>query len=572
MKWKFKKYADDDIQRDSSSDKFFKESVESDNLIREFIQNSLDASDNSKPVRVLITEKTLSKKACDRFISGLQPHLNACDIHDENQKVRFIILEDFNTKGLKGNNKKDFFYKDNITSKTRGGGSHGIGKAVFYASSKIKTFFGYSIFDDNKTTFLGRAVLKSHSINSDQYHPDGILNINIEKNTDFIKKIFTRKKERGLSVAIPYCDIQMVDIEQSCLSQFYMPIINKKLTIEIGHKKINDVTLLEYMDDLKDINKTKVSLAMEYKTAPTTQIKKCIVKENSWKKQKFPQLNKEDLENRNQIFFLSCKIELPVVNGSSEYGSATLLIKKEEDMEDRMIDCWRDSLLITSALGYSRKEKEFSVILLIDNSPLSKLLRKLEDPGHTKWQTGGSFPEEVKKKYRNIKELVKFLKRLPLEMIRQLKYQPINQDSKFFSDYFPEASASGQQKDKTGKTGTGVGGKEGDIDSEPVFQNFKFSKHGGKGTGFTLKLKNKENYPDKVTVTAAYGTNIGNAFKNYDERDFVFNKDITIEANHGEQLFCETNSVQYVIKNNKFSLSFKGFDPDKELKIDIRDT
>ena len=571
MQWKFKKYEDDDIQRDSSSDKFFKESVESDSLIREFIQNSLDASDSSKAVKVLITEKTLNKKTCNRFISGLQPHLLACNVQAEEQSIRFIVLEDFNTKGLIGNNKADFFYKDNITSKTRGGGSHGIGKAVFYASSGIKTFFGYSIFGNNEAVFLGRTVLKSHKINSDEYHPDGILNINVRENADFIQKIFSRKSKRGLSVAIPCCNIQMTDIEQSCLSQFYMPIINKKLKIGIGGKNITDTTLLECMDDLNDINKTKVSLAMEYKTVPKIQIKKCTVKENSWKKQKFPQLKKEDLETQNQFLFISCKIELPVINGSSEYGSATLLIKKEEDMQDRMIDCWRDSLLITSALGYSRKEKEHSVIFLIDSGPLSELLRRLEDPGHTKWQTGGSLPDEVRNKYINIKELVKFIKKLPLEMIRQIKYQPIDQDSKFFVDYFPKASSTGHPSGKEGEKGSGVGGSSGgDIDhSEPTFQDFHFRKH-GKGAGFTLKLKNKENHPDRVAVETAYGTNIGNAFKNYDERDFIFDENITITANNGKRISCEKNSVQYEIKNEKFSLTFEGFDPDKELKIDIR--
>ena len=290
MKWKFKEYEIDDIQRDSSSEKFFKESAESDSLIREFIQNSLDANDNnSEPVRILITEKTLNKKTCDSFLRNLQPHLSACDIQTEDHTVRFVVLEDFNTKGLEKNNKKDFFYRDNITSKTRGGGSHGIGKAVFYASSGIKTFFGYSIFGNNKDVCLGRAVLKYHEIEGKEYRPDGVLDISVKENTGFINKIFTRKKEKGLSVAIPYCNVKIEAMEYSCLSQFYMPIINKKLEIEIGGKTITDNTLLQYTDQPNiDINKSKVSLAMEYKTTPENQIKKYTIKAKDWKKEKIP--------------------------------------------------------------------------------------------------------------------------------------------------------------------------------------------------------------------------------------------------------------------------------------------
>ena len=55
MEWKFEKYGEESIQRDSSSEKFFKETAGSEALIREFVQNSLDAAeDSSHPVTVVI--------------------------------------------------------------------------------------------------------------------------------------------------------------------------------------------------------------------------------------------------------------------------------------------------------------------------------------------------------------------------------------------------------------------------------------------------------------------------------------------------------------------------------------
>ena len=232
MKWEFEEYTEDSTRQDSSSDKFFKEASESDSLIREFIQNSLDASNNSKAVRVTINEKFLNKRELKDFLTDLEPHLKACDIqsHKDQQKIKLIILEDFNTKGLEGKNKENFFKADNITNKREGGGSHGIGKAVFLAFSKIKTFFGYSIFDNNQSVFQGRAVLKSHKIDKCEYRPYGDLKIPVKDYTSFINTIFKRKKtEKGLSVAIPYCDLKIEDIKQSCLDQFYIPIINERL-------------------------------------------------------------------------------------------------------------------------------------------------------------------------------------------------------------------------------------------------------------------------------------------------------------------------------------------------------
>ena len=70
MEWEFKKYEDGDIQRDSSSDKFFKESTGSDSLIREFIQNSLDARANDEPVKIIIQKKKLGQKFFQPFLSS----------------------------------------------------------------------------------------------------------------------------------------------------------------------------------------------------------------------------------------------------------------------------------------------------------------------------------------------------------------------------------------------------------------------------------------------------------------------------------------------------------------------
>ena len=187
MQWEFEKYGPGSTLQDSSSDKFFKEAPGAESLVREFVQNSLDAAVDSKgekPVRIVIKEvhlvskdsieqlrqnwpkeKPLSKDVVAPYLSGLRKHLHACGIKAEGSNIRFVlerntrafctireeseiklvVLEDFNTKGLEGDNLIGFFLRDNITSKDHGGGSHGIGKAIFSASSEINTFFW--IFD-----------------------------------------------------------------------------------------------------------------------------------------------------------------------------------------------------------------------------------------------------------------------------------------------------------------------------------------------------------------------------------------------------------------------------------------
>ncbi len=567
MEWKFKKYEDDDVQRDSSSDKFFKESAESESLIREFIQNSLDAaSDNSQPVKVVIKKKTVQKSQCSQFLKTLQPHLKACNIEVNEPYVNFIVMEDFKTKGLEGDNLKDFFQKDNITHKTKGGGSHGIGKAVFHALSQIKTFFGYSIFNDQnnskKSVFCGRAVLNTHKIKSDEYGPDGVLKITPEEHKDFIALLFTRKAtERGLSVAIPHCNIEISDIQENCLNQFYMPIINKKLEITIEDSNINDETLLK-------LNKPQVNLAMDYKTIDKIT-REYTIKEKDWKNQQFPQLKEQGFTENDKPLVISFKIDIMFSDKSTKRGEAILLIKKLDDTQELSIDCWRDNLLISSALGHRRKERGYTIIFLIDNNPLSKLLRELEDPGHTKWQTG-TLTDKIKNQYKNVRDLVKFVKKLPTKIIRQIKNQPITKDSKFFADYFPEVSYTEKQESKEkGQSNTSGGTEMTDKIQDLDFQDFKYREHRN-GDGFKLTLKDSQKIPASIEVKAAYGTNKGDAFANYDKRDFQFENDIQITINSGKKIYCEENSVKYSIIDEKFSIAFSGFDPNRELRIEVK--
>lgn len=582
IEWKFEEYGEHSTEYDPSSEKFFRDARESDSLIREFVQNSLDAHDKeSKPVRVIFNTPNLKKQFKQKFLDqNFQKHLESIEISLPRNGGKFIVLEDFHTKGLEESHLKDFLYKDNITHKAEGGGSHGIGKAVFSALSRIKTFFVYSVFDEDhkkKQIFQGRCVLKSHSLNNKQYRPYGNLNIPINMkdndNIDQVNEVFKRKSnEKGLSVAIPYCNISKEDIEKSCLDQCYWPIVDKKLEIEIGDKKITQDTLLGE-------NHLQTQLAYDYKTCSGDQIKEYTIKHNQWKKREFPQI-KENITEENQSIFISFKIELPIKNNSStkenKYGKMAVLIKKKERPDEQNIDFWRDHLLINKALGGHKKEEEYSMIIIVKDDPLSKLLRQLEDPGHTKWQIG-SIHEEIEKNYHPtyVKELIRFIKKLPLNIIKQMKYQSIEQDSHFFADYFPDTPFHKDKKPSSnGDIDPNSSGNTNDNpDIEPKFQDFNYTKHRD-GKGFTLRLKpsHQEQYPDQVTVTVAYGTNIGNAFKHYDKRDFNFKENIKVivDDKFGKSIVCNENSAQYQIIDKKFSISLTGFDPDRELKIEVK--
>lgn len=267
-KWYFDEILPGTKQRDSVSEEFFSNGTRLSAIIRESIQNSLDAWTNpggegQHPVRVRI------------YHSGEQGALPATDyakyrlgaeeryaspknglkhpIPSEEEACQFITIEDFNTTGLTGRtdcepvddedsqhgaewNYFSFFFRENGTSKgqqkdTRG--SWGAGKCVFQRASRLKTSFALSIRDGsrwNPSEFLvGMATLKIHRDTTlHTWAPDGWFGIKTEteqpnqipkqpvsdaENLAAFKRDFNlkRQNEAGTSIVIPYLRLSEED-------------------------------------------------------------------------------------------------------------------------------------------------------------------------------------------------------------------------------------------------------------------------------------------------------------------------------------------------------------------------
>ena len=267
--WIFDKVAPGTKQRDSVSEEFFTNGTRLSAIIRESIQNSLDAwtnpgGDGKHPVRVRIYHSgetgALSASAYakyretaeERYSSpknGLERPLPGTD-----ENCRFICIEDFNTSGLTGRtdfeptdeeeeshgeewNYFNFFFRENGTSKgqkdTRG--SWGAGKCVFQRASRLKTSFALSIRDGERWTprefFVGVSTLKIHrDASHTTWAPDGWYGILVSGEAvnqipkqpvsdpeaiATFKRDFNllRKDEPGTSIVIPYLRLSKEDEE-----------------------------------------------------------------------------------------------------------------------------------------------------------------------------------------------------------------------------------------------------------------------------------------------------------------------------------------------------------------------
>ena len=153
-------------------------------LAREAIQNSADAHIGDEKVRVEFRRVSLLGAEKKAFVKALaiEPGLTGRrkTLHlpkgtcletfiDDNEPLRLLFIEDYNTHGLFGDpeSPKSHFFRLLFAlgdgSKAReadgSGGSFGFGKSVYSSNSRIRTLVAYSVFDPKRKG----ATDKAHS-------------------------------------------------------------------------------------------------------------------------------------------------------------------------------------------------------------------------------------------------------------------------------------------------------------------------------------------------------------------------------------------------------------------------
>lgn len=575
-KWDFVPYQELEKERDSSSKKYFREQDINKSLIRELIQNSLDAVDDERrSVSIEIKFKKLEKSQCIQYFESLKPHYTASYDKDMafGEQIQFLILEDFNTTGLEGEKKHAFLQQDNIRRSNNdraSGGSHGIGKIVFYLVSQISTFFAYSVYA-NGDVLEGTCDFKTHKINETRYKEDGRLELFFEPDKNFIQALFNRdEKQKGLSVAIPLPDkdLNIKKLKEAIIDEHYYPIINKKFTTELAEMRIDENSILEKKGE-------KQKLISDYVASPEADVSIKIdidkAKEKILTKKEKEQITSKLKDGKSVSIRFNFSIKRK--KKKPKDGFLDLLIAKKTDGEDKKFDFWRESLLIKEASQKKNRSSEYIVITLINgkDNELSSLLRRLENPSHTRWEYQ-NLPDDIKNEYPNIARLVPYITQLPNNVINIIKTSSIELNSDFFSRYFTDTSNIGGKptKDQNLKN---IKSKKSNKNSIGVNPNFIFNKN-KKNNGFTLSLsaKGKQIKNLIINIKLAYVTNKNkDPFKHYDIRDFNLKKNISIKLTEGKQIFKAENKLSCQVNDGNFKVSLSGFDPNRELKISIEE-
>ena len=154
-------------------------------LVREAIQNSLDVTVEGQPTKVVFTLGDADSASTRPYFDTLRPHLEAITrslpegIPQPGDAVRFLAIEDYNTRGLEGRvdvrnemnpdgSKNHFFrfwHRVGPANEVKRRGSWGVGKVVFSNASRIRTFFGLTLrSSDSFPLLMGEAGLIIHSL------------------------------------------------------------------------------------------------------------------------------------------------------------------------------------------------------------------------------------------------------------------------------------------------------------------------------------------------------------------------------------------------------------------------
>jgi len=612
VSWFFREKRRSEKSRNPMSDEFFSSNSEAKALVREAIQNSLDAGANSGPIKVrfyLATKQhaldnTIAKEWIDNntWKHFLATGNGLTNPPNQGDSCPFLVYEDFNTKGLTGDvlqdsvieDKKNAFYhflraegqSDKFGDQL---GSWGVGKIVFPRASLLRSFFIFTQrSDDGKTFLAGQSILKYHKVSGTPFSPDGWFGKKEddgfgmpEDDSETIEKfknafnLSRGSEDSGLSIIIPWLDgcITEQSIAESVISEYFYPILNGGLEviIETPEKKmvLNNNTLL---DEVHKIDKSyeqtlvhRVELAGYFLTQPQEayiNLKKYSNPKPVWKPEMITDEVADEIRRRlsvDDIAVIQVPIEIIQKDDTKENSYLIVVIKKcmEAPQSSTFI---RDGLLISEVK--SPKARGTYSLVIINDKPLKELLGNAENPAHTRWEEGSS---HYKHKYRYGSDYLRFVRLAVAKITQFIQKEDDEEDSRVLMDIFSIPLPSSELARK----GSKAGGKE--VIPPKIDQPRKKQYYDLAQTKDGFCVSGKDAFSDKrlYIVKMAYDRVRGDPFRKWKAADFDIS---SFPTDHSGIELIESNgqTVRFAALNNTFRFSIGGFDIKRDLKIDVR--
>ena len=365
-------------------------------LVRESIQNSLDAANGAVPVRVEFLYKQINSRDFPNFFD-LRNHIKGCidyygndakkvykpmlDSFPENDRLKqtipYLRVADFNTKGMsyaEGDTKSTFYafvraigvtVKDETGAR---GGSFGYGKAAYYKMSPFSTVFISTMDTYEHRCFEGASVLSTHKLNSEVLTSVGYYDNNNGKpitNGEDIPVPF-RRDEPGSNIDIIGLekeDNSVNNILTEVIRNFWMAIHDGILEVKVEEELLNKENLFTLMkryfpkmaDNTKRNSSTYTNPRPYYDAVANAEA------------DEFHKLFVGKLESVGKVKLY------------------TAIIPEEEEMEHTKVVFMRSLKMHVYTQKYNLSNSIAAVFICEDRNG-NKLLGHLEPPAHNEWK------------------------------------------------------------------------------------------------------------------------------------------------------------------------------------------
>lgn len=618
--WQFNKVNPRFKNREATQGEFFSNDTELRGFVREAIQNSLDARRPrvKGPVRVRIfvsgEEAALEDSETERYFGSGWDHFQAegsglRNAPDRSERCRFIVYEDSGTTGLTGDPSQYheiagvrnpfyyFFRAEGQSNKTDGGrGRWGLGKFVFPRSSRIRTFFGVTVRnDDKKRLLVGQSILRSHQVKGKNFTPDGWFGEKPDRNETsapisdqrFINKFLRdfqlkRGDDPGLSIVVPYCDESwsLESMRDAVLQDYFFPILRGDLvvTLEAPGTKLTltadslpaavdrcGPSIRESLRPLISLSQWAISdSAQQDLIELPSQVAMQGISGKSLPEGVLTSV-RSHLEDSGKAAF---RIPLQVTGNSGEQTAASfdVFIERCEGSIQKRPLFIRDGIVISDVR--TRPIRDVNVIVSVTDRTLSTLLGDAENPAHTEWSEESS---HFKGKYANGTQIIRRVRNAPGELCQLLLETDADDDPVLLLNVFSlGTSIPGQGLPVEFSAMTSAGGKKTNrpfplvAGQKRTAKPFRTSSRKG---GFKVASRsNARHIAPPIEVAVAYDRRSGSALRNFRLTDFDLNAaPIQITARNAIIEHLSPNRIRITPCRTTFDVVVTGFDVNRDL-------
>lgn len=591
-------------------DQFDNDDVELvDALVRESIQNSLDANDKAKSqsVRVCFNIKQFNREEQAQVLSLIQAEqlnehlvLTGLSALDPAETMSALTVEDFGTTGLVGRwddwDERSFcdFWR-RMGRSHKGGqslGRWGLGKLVFSSASRARIFLGLTIRnDDAEALLMGQAVLTHHKMPDGSrldshafYAVQGKLGEDVfqvpERSPEEIKSFkilfgLTRTDEPGLSIVVPALRDSIISLEriaQGVLRNYFFPILFGRLEVRVGETIINEDSFAELASKLDAEHFSDGHLAsfiQAMKESRNKDVAPPFCLPNDWAKKEMdvalgPQLDVIRAQlNQGEVVMVRAPLLMKRMDGTELSSFVDAFLQRAPSDTQAMFV--RHAIVLNAEQKYFRGRKTFAA-LIADDHAVSEFLGDAENPAHTGWSASA---EKVVFKWRSAKERLSDIRHLLRQLHNSLVSAVETIDKNALVSIFSVASEDGSKGPST------KGPEVRPPIIPPIAPKPKSFRLTRLPDGFKVQegVINEDDLPVTIRVRAAYDVARGNPFKKHNVADFDFGKKgMEIEELGATATVASANTLLIEVKKTRFVVNVKGFDSNRDLIIDSEKT